>query len=48
MQNSKFSPQTCDQCVSIEGLELVKLAAIYDSGNDLPSNKEEKTGNNML
>lgn len=48
MLNPKFISQTCDKCVSIESLELVKLAAIYDSGNDLPSNKEKKTGNDML
>lgn len=48
MQNSIFISQTCDKCVSIEGLELIKLAAIDDSGNDLPSNKEKKIGNNML
>lgn len=47
MLNSKFISQTCDKRVSIEGLELIKLAAIYDSGNDLPSNKEKRTGNNM-
>lgn len=26
---------TCDECISVEGLELVKFTAIYNSGNDL-------------
>lgn len=33
---------TCDKCVSIESLELIKFTAIYNSGNDLQSNEERK------
>lgn len=28
---------TCNECISVEGLELIKFTAIYNSGNDLQS-----------
>lgn len=33
---------TCNECISIEGLELIKLTAIYNSGNDLQSESGSK------
>lgn len=26
---------TCDECISVEGLELIEFTPIYNSGNDL-------------